>query len=232
MIGLWILGILLLLLIFLLLLRLGVEVSFGAQLCVKVRIGPGRIQILPRKGKRKDTKKEEDAAREAGTTRELDLALADIRPELPKLLRALKRALGKTRQRLLIKPMALSITIGGKDPATVGETYGWCNALVWQIMPQLEELVRMPDPYVHLDCDFTGGPTRAEGQLGLSLRVWDMLLIGTVLTMPVLDCLKRAKKRKAERLAREEKREQATKETSGDAAATRKDVTDGSESEK
>ena len=90
----------------------------------------------------------------------------------------------------------------------------------------------MPDPYVHLDCDFTGGPTRAEGQLGLSLRVWDMLLIGTVLTMPVLDCLKRAKKRKAERLAREEKREQATKETSGDAAATRKDVTDGSESEK
>ena len=36
------------------------------------------------------------------------------------------------------------------------ETYGWLSAAVWTFMPRLEELMRIPDPYIpvsytHLD---------------------------------------------------------------------------------
>lgn len=235
--GLWILGILLLLLVLLMLLRLGAEVSFGPQLCVQVRVGPGRLQILPRQEKEKKPAPEKPQQQKPAPEQKPakppkpGFVLADVRPEIPVLLEALKRALGKTRRRLLVRPFVLSLTIGGTDPAAVGETYGRANGLVWQVMPQLERLVRMPDPYVHLDCDFTGGPTRAEGQIGVSLRIWDLLVIGMTMVVPALGCLKRMKKRQTERLAQENQKNSTTM-ADGTAAAVRKDVTDGNESEK
>lgn len=235
MIGLWILGILLLLLLLLMLLRLGVEVSFGGQIYVLVCVGPVRMQVLPREKKtpapKAATAKEVSAEASPAKEKKPGFVWADLKPEVPVLLEALKRALSRTRQRLLIRPMEVSVTIGGTDPAKVGETYGRANALVWQWMPQLERLVRMPQPYVHLECDFTGGPTRVEGQIGVSLRVWDLLVIGMTLAVPALGCLKRIKKRQAERLA-QEKQKNSTTMADGTATTMRKDVTDGNESEK
>jgi len=89
--GLWILGILLLLLVLLMLLRLGAEVSFGPQLCVQVRVGPGRLQILPRQEKEKKPAPEKQPQKSAPEQKPAKppkpgFVLADVRPEIPVLL--------------------------------------------------------------------------------------------------------------------------------------------------
>ena len=57
---------------------------------------------------------------------------------------------------------------------------------MWTVMPQLERLVRMPDPHIHLEGDFNGGATKVEGTVGASCLVWDLTVIGLAAGVPVL----------------------------------------------
>ena len=58
-------------------------------------------------------------------------------------------------------------------------------------MPQLEDLFHIPDPSLHLRMDYSAKETRAEGSVGLSLRVWDMLIIAFALMRPMLKWYRR-----------------------------------------
>ena len=76
-------------------------------------------------------------------------------------------------------PLRLSLVLGGEpDPAASAETYGWLSAAVWTFMPRLEELMRIPDPYIHLDVDYSAAETKAEGEVGLSFQIRDLFAIG------------------------------------------------------
>lgn len=164
MVALWILGILLLLIILLLLLRVGVRIRFGDELCVTATAGPIRLQLVPKPEKEKKEKPKKETAsgakKEGGEKKSSDkklplgLTFADIRSALPALWESLKRGLRRTRQRLRIDPMQLSVCFGGDDPARVAETYGWANVAMWTVMPEVEKLTRMPDPRIHLETDF------------------------------------------------------------------------------
>lgn len=179
MVALWILGILLALILLVLFLRVGVRIAFGDELRVTAAAGPVRIQIVPsppkkpkkqkkHKEKKNPPEKQKAAPREK---RKLGLTPGDIRSALPYLWQSLKGALRKTRQRLRIDPMQVSVILGGEeDPAASAETYGWVSAAVWTFMPRLEELMRIPDPYIHLDVDYSAAETKAEGEVGLSFQ--------------------------------------------------------------
>ena len=170
MVALWILGILLLLIILLLLLRVGVRIRFGDELCVTATAGPIRLQLVPKPEKEKKEKPKKETAsgakKEGGEKKSSDkklplgLTFADIRSALPALWESLKRGLRRTRQRLRIDPMQLSVCFGGDDPARVAETYGWANVAMWTVMPEVEKLTRMPDPRIHLETDFNAAETR------------------------------------------------------------------------
>ena len=56
--ALWIVGIVLFLLLVIFLSRVGAEMVFGAETGVTLRLGPVRVQVLPRKEKAKKPKKE------------------------------------------------------------------------------------------------------------------------------------------------------------------------------
>ena len=134
MVALWILGILLALILLVLFLRVGVRIAFGDELRVTAAAGPVRIQIVPsppkkpkkqkkHKEKKNPPEKQKAAPREK---RKLGLTPGDIRSALPYLWQSLKGALRKTRQRLRIDPMQVSVILGGEeDPAASAETYGW-----------------------------------------------------------------------------------------------------------
>lgn len=203
MVALWILGILLALILLVLFLRVGVRIAFGDELRVTAVAGPLRLQIVPRpqrkpkkekKPKEKSEKKPQEAPKEK---KKLGLTPGDIRSALPYLWQSLKGALRKTRQRLRVDPLRLSLVLGGEpDPAASAETYGWISAAVWTFMPRLEELMRIPDPYIHLDVDYSAAETRAEGEVGLSFQIRDLFAIGFAFGIPVLKCLLRWKKEK------------------------------------
>ena len=204
--ALWILGILLALIVAALFLRVGVRIAFGQELRVTAAAGPVRIQIVPnpqrrpkkekkpKKPKEKQEEKPQEAPKEKKT---LGLAFADTRSALPYLWQSLKGALRKTRQRLRVDPLRLSLILGGEpDPAASAETYGWISAAVWTFMPRLEELMRVPDPYIHLDVDYSAAETKAEGEVGLSFQIRDLFAIGFAFGIPVLKWLLRWKKEK------------------------------------
>lgn len=203
MVALWILGILLALILLVLFLRVGVRIAFGDELRITAVAGPLRLQIVPRpqrkpkKEKKPKEKSEEKPQEDPKEKKKLGLTPGDIRSALPYLWQSLKGALRKTRQRLRVDPLRLSLVLGGEpDPAASAETYGWLSAAVWTFMPRLEELMRIPDPYIHLDVDYSAAETRAEGEVGLSFQIRDLFAIGFAFGIPVLKCLLRWKKEK------------------------------------
>lgn len=218
---LWILGILLLLLLLLLLLRVGVLVDYADTLSLTLLAGPLRLRLLPRpekKPKRKKKPKKEKAAapQEAQPPRpgrKLPLTASDIRSALPYLWQALTGALKKTGQRIRLDPLTVSLVLGGEeDPAQAAQNYGRISAAVWTAMPRLEELLRIPDPYIHLDVDYQSGESRVQVQAGISFQIRDLLAIGFAFGLPVVKWLlrwKKEQKRRAQSAAPQDKQETA-----------------------
>ena len=175
-----ILGILLVLFL-LSLLRLGVRVEFTGSLAetrVTVIAGPARIQLLPKPEKPEKPQKEK---------KKLYLTKEDIKTALPALWECLQNGLRKTRQRLLIDPLHLSASLpGAADPAGAAELYGYVNAGMWTVMPQLERLMRIPDPRLHVEVDFDASELRLTGEVGVTLQIRDLLAIGLAFAKPVL----------------------------------------------
>ena len=181
MVVLWILGILLALILLLLLLRVGMVVSFGERTEVTVKAGPVHLRLLPRPEKKKAEKKK-DKKEKAGDKKDKpasekvkeSISRETISTAIPVFWEALKKALAMTRRRIKISPLSVSVVIGGDDPADAAILLGKAEAVMWTVMPQLERLVRMPDPHIHLEGDFNGGATKVEGTVGASCLVWDL----------------------------------------------------------
>lgn len=110
---------------------------------------------------------------------------------------AAQKALRRTRRSIRVDPLRLSVTLGGaEDPAAAAELYGGLHALVWTGMPALEQLVVIRDPGIHLGIDFDAQETRAEGELGISIRLGTLIAVGTQLAVPAIGWLRRFMKRR------------------------------------
>lgn len=187
------------------LLRVGVHIAFGDELRVTALAGPARIQVLPKPGKPKKEKKskKEKSAKEKkpedGKKKEKKLSLTaeDIRTVLPAVWESLKKGLGTTRRRLRIEPMRVSAVLAGAiDPAGAAELYGYINAGMWTVMPQLEKLTRMPDPRIHTEIDFDASELKVSGEVGLSFQIRDFFAIGWAFARPLLRWFMAMRKRK------------------------------------
>lgn len=224
MVALWILGILLALILLILFLRVGVRITFGEQLKVDACAGPVKIAIIPKKEKPKKEKpkkepkpkkkKKETEEEKPKEKKKLGLTFEDIRTAIPALFEAIKGALRKTRQRMRIHPLQLSLTFGSDDPAKTSEMYGWASTAVWTLMPQLEQLMRIPDPHIHLDVDFQAVSTKAEGEVGISFQIRDFFAIAFAAAKPVLKWFFAFKKAKKLREAEQKKEETKANEAS------------------
>lgn len=226
--ALWIIGGILLLLVLLSLVRVGAVLSFGEELRVRLRLGPAKLTLLPRrsKGQAEAGKEAEKAQKAAAGRREKpkkkapSITARDILDALPALFESLKAGLRKTRRRLRIDPLRIAVVLGGDDPADVGELYGMVSAAMYTVMPQLERLTYMPDPRIHLEADFTAAQTRAEGTVGLSLQIRDLFAIGWAFGRPLLRWFLHFRKNSAARAAQTPKTDSADAQPSEEKAAS------------
>ena len=195
----WILGVLVLLLLLLCRTRAGVLVTLGDALRVDVKLGWFRFQAVPgRERRKKPLKKREKEPRAGGEAEKRSRSgpsLAEIRDAVRTLLPPLKRALARTCRGVRVEPLRLSLVLGGKeDPAAAAKLYGELNAAVWAGMPQLERLLDIPDPRVHMEVDFEAEENRAEGTLGVTIRIGTALAVGFGIAIPALRWLLRCMK--------------------------------------
>lgn len=194
MIGWWILGILLLVLLLLCLTRVGVLIRFGEELAVSTRFGFLKFQVLPEKKKPpKNEKKPEEAQKKQTQKQEKpkkafpEPTLSDIRDAWKAMWPPLKKALRRTRRGIRIDPLDVSVILGGQaEPADAAQLYGELHGAVWTGMPVLEQLLVIPRPYIHLDIDFTAEETKILGSVGFSARIGTLLRIGMTVAIPGL----------------------------------------------
>lgn len=203
-----VIGVILLIVFLIGLIRVGAVVRFGEELGLTLLIGPFRIALLPAKEKK---------AAEKGKTEQRDKKKGHSLPKLTRdewkdliktALAALKEMARRACKRLRIDPLEILVVFGGEDPADIAQSYGYASAAMWGVMPHLEDLFHIPDPSLHLRMDYDAKKTRAEGTVGLSLRIWDGLVIAFALLGPMLKWYRRFRKahkndRSAETAAKE-----------------------------
>lgn len=204
-IGYVLLGLLALLLL-LLLVPLGAEVHFGGEEETKLFLRVGPLRIPPEKlaALKKEKKAKEPAEKKPAQAREKPPKKKKSLPkftldELFDLLDTALHALGKALRRLCrgvhFDPLELCVTLGGDgDPSKLAENYGYMNAALWTFMPRLEALFTIPDPCIAVNADFEGGPTRAEGRVGVRLRLMTLVIMLLVLAWPLLGWYRRYEK--------------------------------------
>ena len=185
-----ILGAIALLIIIVLLLRVGVLISLTDALTVLLRIGPAAIPLYPAAEKKeKPAKKAKPTPEPTPKTKKklsLDITRQDVQAALKAVWQALEGVLRRIGRRVRITPCEVSVVVGGPWPDKVAEQYGLISAAVWTVMPRLEQLIHIRDPYIHLDVDFNAPATNVEGKLGLYLRVGDLLAIAFAAAKPLL----------------------------------------------
>lgn len=186
-----ILGALALLIIIVLLLRVGVLVNLTDTLTVLLRIGPAAIPLYPAvEKKEKPIPKKAKPATEPTPKKKkklsLDITRQDVQAALKAVWQALEGVFRRIGRRVRVTPCEVSIVVGGAYPDKVAEQYGLVSAAVWTVMPRLEQLIHIRDPYIHLDVDFNAPSTNVEGKLGLYLRVGDLLAIAFAAARPLL----------------------------------------------
>lgn len=186
MIALYILGTLVLLVVLILLLRVGISISFGQELRAEAKIGPVKITLLPKPEKKEKAGKITENSGEKKPKEKLKFTFSNIQQALPVVLNALQKALRKVRRTVRINPLRVSVVFGGEDPSRVAEMYGWAGTAVWTLMPPLEQMLHIPNPQIHLEADYNSFSTRVEGEIGASFRAGQLLQIVLLLGVPVL----------------------------------------------
>ena len=186
----WILAVILLTVVLLCLLRVRITAEFKPSIHLTLCIGPVRKQIYPgTKQEDGQASAEKDSAKPK-KDRQKKLpkpSFSDIRDAYETLQPALIQALRRTRRGIRIDPLVLSVVFGGReDPAAAAEHFGYANAMVWSLMPALEQLVKIPDPGIHLDIDFEAEKLRLTGSAGIDIRIGTILLVAFGLAIPAL----------------------------------------------
>lgn len=217
MIWLWILGILIVLAVLICRTRIGVRVRFGeAPPAAVLTLGPFRIPLTgepekeprqkPQQAKKRE-KRPKKSEKEEKKPAFPKVTATDVKEAAQTMWPPLKKALGRTRRSVRLDPMTVSVTIGAaEDPAAGAEVYGWASGSMYNIMPALEELVRVPDPTVHIGLDFDSPATRWAGEIGVSVRIGTAVAVAFGVAVPALRWLSALKKKQT---PAEEKRERA-----------------------
>lgn len=164
--------------------RLGVRAVWTeTEQTIWIQFGPFRKQVTLGKGKASapetpqkkpppsKPKKREKHRRVSGLT------WSDWKDAWKQLSAPLFQTLQETRQELRIFPLKVSAVLGGQDdPAETAQQYGRLHALVWTVLPALEQLIDIPAPQIHFDINFDTPKTTLTGEIGASLPLKILLV--------------------------------------------------------
>lgn len=196
---LWAAGILAALLVWLCLTRVGAQAAvLDGAVRVDVRVGLFHFRVFPgkKKAKRENEEEEPEKKEKKSGKKGPKITFSDVKEAAVTLWPPLRRALRRTRRGIRVKPLILSVTLGGGgDPAGAAQLYGQLQAAVWNGMPVLEKLLDIPEPGIHVGVDFNAPETAVEGSAGLTVRIGTLLAVAFGVGIPALKWFLRFRKR-------------------------------------
>lgn len=169
------------------LLRVGVDAEYdGAGLYLRVKAGPVKLTILPKRekpAKPKKKKKKETPPKDEGDEakpkkgKQSPLTL----PTLLKLVRPALEAAGAFRRKLSVDLLRLHAKVGTSDPCDTAMTFAYLQSAVYGLQPLAERSLNVKERDVWLTPDFTNDSIDAEGRLILTIRIGQIVGIALAL---------------------------------------------------
>ena len=179
--ALWVLAVLAVLLTALLFtrLRLTLTAKDGAM-SAEARAGFLRVRLYPppeRKAKPKKARRKRKKKPEAKPQRDRGADAARILRLVRRVWSPALDVLRNIQGAVEIDPLTVRVVYGGREePADAAILCGDTLALVWAVMPTLEQVCRIPRPSITVNADFDAPETRIEADVSLTLRVWALLI--------------------------------------------------------
>ena len=177
----WIIVLVLLLLF--LILPVGVDAAFAqSQFTLKVKLGPLRLQILPKKpGKQKEKKPREPRPKkpkEPKEPKEQKPKLTLTRDDIFTLLGIVFRALHRFRTHLSIDLLRLHWIAGAEDPYDAVIQYGSLNAGLNTLYPLARKVVHIREEDLRTDLAYELTASEIDARVVATLQIWEIFLIG------------------------------------------------------
>ena len=156
------------------LMRVGVDAEYdGVTFFLRVKAGPIKLAILPKKPK-KEKKKREKPKKEKpkGAFPPLSLLL--------KLAKLALEAVGAFRRKLQVDLLRLHLLIASDDPYNTAITYARVRAGLEGLYPLAARTLTIKERDVRLAADFAAEKTWAAGRLTLTIRIGQIIGIALV----------------------------------------------------
>ncbi len=202
-------------LVLLALLPLGVSINYdsGGPL-VKVLLGPIRLSVYPRPGKKKkepkkETPKQQQALQKQAEEASLPKPPQPSRKEAPKekkggsltdfipFVKLGIRFLGSFRRKLRLNNLELKLILASSDPCDLAVNYGRTWAAVGNLLAAMERWFVIKKRNVEVECDFTASETLVTARLDISITLGRLLSLAAVYGVrAVKEFLNLKKKRK------------------------------------
>lgn len=166
-----------LLLIFIL--PVGADAAYiGAAVLLKIKIGPFRLQILPKKEKKEKAKKEKKPKAAEGHEQKPKPKLKLTLDDILKLAKLGLKALSRFRKSLSIDVFLLHMVCAAKDPYGAVMQFGCLNAGLGALSPLLHKALKIRSEEIRIAVDMEPGPPVIEARLVATLQIWEILYIG------------------------------------------------------
>lgn len=156
----------------------GVNARFGP---VQLPIYPPKESEQPKEEKKKKARKkkgtEPQVAGEKGKKR-FSINRDQLVYTLETLPPILGRALRRVGQRVRIAPLKVYVLVAGADPADTAVLYGRLTAALEAGLPLLHRAIHIREQDIRLFPDFQEEEMDLIADVGISIRLWDLLVIG------------------------------------------------------
>lgn len=132
------------------LIRIGIQVIYvPSGLMLRLKLGPVRMTLLPRKEKKQSKKKKKEPQNAAAEEGKRDM-LGQIRRGLP----LIAEAAGRLKRKVRLDRIYLDVTAAASDPASAALAFGGVNAAVGMIWPLVEQNFNVRDRRIRTRVDF------------------------------------------------------------------------------
>lgn len=162
-------------------LKVGVQIKYAEQLLVRVKAGPLMLRVFPfpkRKGKKADSDKEKKPKKKKTKKAKRRITFEAVRQVIIECIDPLLDSAGRVRRGLRIHRMTLHLTLGGEaDPAAAAQRYGQLNAAAWPLLAALEQIITVENRDVRWNIDFSAPRSHCEGELCLTMRTHHLVRI-------------------------------------------------------
>ena len=152
-------------------------------LLVRLHVGPVKLQVYPPKEEAQQPLEEEEKPQEKKTKakpakQRKPLTKEQILYLIEKLPPILGRALRRVSRRVRIGPLKVYVLLSEEDPADTALLYGKVEAALMAALPVLHRHLQIRDQDIRIYPDFQGSGMDYRLDVGIAIRLWDVLVSG------------------------------------------------------